>query len=153
MLKYGMRVVGVDPLNEPYRMLLARHGLDRLEAIHPTLRIGGLAETFSWPRASCELVFSCNALDHTQDLPAAMGRIRDILRPGGIAALTVYTREDSRENFEGLHKYDIWVEDGTLMFSSREEPSAPLLMGCHGLRLLRVVSATELSLAVVLARD
>ena len=102
---------------------------------------------------SVDLVYSCNALDHTQDLPAAMIRIRDVLRARGIALVSVYIREGTRNNFAGLHKYDIWLDRKDLMYSSRETSAMPLLQRCPGLRLGRVAHADEKALVFILIRD
>lgn len=153
MLHLGMRVTGVDPLNEPYLMLLARHGLDRIEAVNPSTRINGFAESFDWPSDSVELVYSCNALDHTQDLPQAMQRISNVLRVNGLAIISVYCREGTRNNFSGLHKYDIWFDKNQLMYSTERTEPRVLLEESTKLRLSRMVHADEKSLVFLLVRD
>lgn len=151
-LEGWMEVVGVDPLNDLYAMVLARHGLDAVPEIHPTQRIAGFAESFVWPAASVSLVYTRNAIDHVQDLPAAMRRVRDVLRPGGAVVMIGPAHEGTRQNNSGLHKYDIWAEDGRLLFRSPKDPVAPLLDACPGLRLERVQHADASWLALILRR-
>ncbi len=59
--------------------------------------------------------------DHTVWIldPSLYRRIQEVLCSGGIALLTVYTREEAGKN-RGLHKYDIWVEGGATILQWTE---------------------------------
>ena len=73
--------IGVDPLAERY----ADH--DLLLPDSPALYLNAGAEAIPLLAASADIVLARNSLDYVSDPERALGEIRRILRPGGLAIL------------------------------------------------------------------
>ena len=73
--------VGVDPLVGDYRAL----GIDE----HAMTYVEAGAERLPFPDASFDVVSCFNALDHVDDVTAAIGEITRVARPGAICLLLV----------------------------------------------------------------
>lgn len=113
-----LEIVGVDPLNDLYTSLIARHGYDRLPHIRPDVCINGFVEEFEFDGKTFDFIFSCNALDHTQDIEKSILKIVQLLNKHGVALIKVYTKEGERQNYSRLHKYNIWAEKNDILFNS-----------------------------------
>jgi SAM-dependent methyltransferase len=151
-LRGWLEIVGVDPLNDIYDVILARHGLSDLECIRPRRKIASFAETLDLGGETVDIVYSANALDHTQDIETGFRSIRDVLRASGEAYIYMNTREGRRQNYSGLHKYDVWIERDQIMFAERAAKPISLLTSVPGLSLGSVYFATDNSFAVQLRR-
>jgi len=100
-------VVAVDPLARVYRHLLDRYGI--AYPIRP--RVGhGERLTQAFPRASFDLVYSSNALDHTRSPRRCLEQICQVLRPGGFLLLEGLEREGTAEHWNGLHQHDLLID-------------------------------------------
>jgi SAM-dependent methyltransferase len=119
-LKGWLHIVGVDPLNDMYSAILARHGLTQIEKIRPDDIISGFAEDVEFSDNPFDLIYSLNALDHTQDLVRSLKHIGDNLSPGGVAYIQVYEKEGERQNYSGLHKFNIWIQDDIVMYNEKD---------------------------------
>ena len=135
-----MRVTGLDPLLEMYRVVLARHGLDRLEGMSLEHGIVGTGECIPdlVKPGSFDAVFTNNALDHTQHPREVMSGIEYALKPGGHAVIQGATREGTRQNWDQLHKTDIFMEAGTVYYAHRDRVAQPLLEATPSLVLDQV---------------
>jgi len=100
---------GVDPLADEYREMTQRLGKQLVGAIQK-----GFGERLSalFEPASFDLVFCCNALDHTQSPGQTVSEMCRVLRPGGTLFLQGYSREGSANRFHGLHQHDLYILDG-----------------------------------------
>jgi SAM-dependent methyltransferase len=145
-----LEIAGVDPLNDLYDAILARHGLDALPEIRPSRRFNALAEEVQFGDEKFPFVYTNNALDHTRDLLRSMRTIVDVLAPNGIALFLCHTKEGIRQSYSGLHKYNIWYEDEILRYSAADTTPRDLLQDVGGLETARVVWADEESLCLVL---
>ncbi len=113
-------LICVDPLAEEYRALTVRLGKQTVGAMQK-----GFGESLSalFEPGSFDLVFCCNALDHTQSPGLAVAEMCRVLRPGGTLFLQGYSREGSANKFHGLHQHDLYVlEGGRLMCEDRLWP-------------------------------
>ncbi len=132
LLRWGaihgyVRITGVDPLLNMYDMMLARHGLDALPMIRCANEVPDFAENLDkLPAKNFDVVFTQNALDHTQQPKRVVELMAEKLRPGGHAIITVGTREGTRQAWDQLHKTDIFL-DGELMFQHQHTEPQPLL--------------------------
>ena len=126
-LQGTFELTGVDPLAEYYRAALARQG----KAPVGELRAGygeGLRALF--PPESFHLVFTCNALDHTQSPGRALAEMCAMTAPGGVLVVQGFVREGSANHFHGLHQNDLYLlSNGRLMCRTR---SWPLRRGGRG---------------------
>lgn len=147
-----LSITGVDPLLELYALVLARHGLDRLPKIRCETEISAYAETLAdqVPDNHFDMIYTRNALDHTQDPVRVVENFGRKLAPGGIAAIEVAAREGTRQNWDQLHKTDIYFDDRTLMYAHQDGQARPLIPPASGLRLREVVLNTPDWLACTL---
>ena len=117
-----MTVTGIDPLLDMYAVVRERHGLNVLQEIRCAreVSIGAEAMSARFPPSAFDFVYCANALDHVEDPTAVMDTVGDVLRPGGILAIQVYTREGTRENWWQLHQFDMYVnEDGAFVSETK----------------------------------
>jgi SAM-dependent methyltransferase len=126
-----LHVTGVDPLLDIYDVILTHHGLDRLPAIRVDRAINDNAENLDRHVAagSVDFAFSCNALDHAEDPPAVIGQLASALRPGALFALEFATREGSRQSWQQLHQFDLFLdtERREVMCEWRDGPRVTLV--------------------------
>ena len=97
-----MHIIGVDPLLDIYRLILARHGLDKLDSVlcHEELSLRAEELPMSLHAGTFDVVYTNNALDHTQDPLTVTTIMAQCLRPGGIAMIQVcllYTSPSPRD--------------------------------------------------------
>jgi SAM-dependent methyltransferase len=126
-----LNITGIDPLIEVYEIILARHGLLGLPGIMPSRRLPQPIESICRAREHLDrydFIFTNNALDHVQDIRAAIDSIRWALAPHGIAYLQVATREGTRQNWQQLHQHDLYLEDGFLV-AAKQDGSVMRLCG------------------------
>jgi SAM-dependent methyltransferase len=156
-LQGWLHVTGVDPLQDVYDVVLAHHGLDALPSIRVDRALPVNAEELDRhvPPASFDFAYCCNALDHVEDPPAVIAQVARALRPGAWFALEFSTREGTRQQWEQLHQFDLYVDPDRreLMCQRRDGSVGPLLPEGVGLRLENVVVANDLSTVVVLVRE
>ena len=113
-------LTGVDPLADFYRAALAEQDRAPVGA----LRTGfGEGLTAMFPRESFHLVFTCNALDHTQSPRRVLSEMCALTAPGGTLVVQGFVREGSANHFHGLHQNDLYMlSDGRLMCRKRVWP-------------------------------
>lgn len=145
-LQGWIEIVGVDPLNKIYDSIMARHGYDVLPQIRPAETITSAAENMQLDGRKFDVVFSMNALDHTQDLPQAIKTMGAALRFGGGGLISVYSREGTRQEFQGLHKYDIWFENDDIVFKEKDTEQQSLFTLDSSLELHEIVRNTDIDL-------
>lgn len=119
-LRAAFTLTGIDPLADRYRKFLAAIG-------HPAdwPLVAGYGEDIGrlFPPNSFDLIFCCNALDHTQSPDRVLAAACAVLRPGGTLYLQGYVREGSANQFRGLHQHDLyWDAQQGLMWGRRAWP-------------------------------
>lgn len=69
------------------------HNTRRLDAfgLRSTLTVGD-AEALAFPDNHFDLVYSWGVLHHSTDTPRAIGEVRRVLKPGGLAKIMVYSK-------------------------------------------------------------
>lgn len=159
LLRWGalhgeLSITGLDPLLPMYALVLARHGYDALPKIRCDREIAGFAEDLDRfvPENHFDVVYTRNALDHTQRPGLVVEQMGRCLAPDGIAIVEVATREGTRQNWDQFHQTDVFVENGTLMYCHRETPAVPLLSPASRLRLRRIKLESPEWLACTLER-
>ncbi|MBW4463960.1 MAG: class I SAM-dependent methyltransferase [Pegethrix bostrychoides GSE-TBD4-15B] len=143
-----LRVTGIDPLLEVYETVLARHGLDLIPHLLPSERHSVRFEEFDHKSVSAKfhLVYTNNALDHTQDPPTVMTQLATVLSPQGIAVVQVATNEGTRQNWDQLHKYDIYYANNVINCRNQSGDTQTLVSSETPLRLHKIISETDESL-------
>ena len=150
-----MTLTGVDPLLDMYSIVRERHGLNVLADIRCAREVSVGAECLKarLVPASFDFAYCANALDHTENPAAVVESIAYVLRPGGIFALEVYTREASRENWWQLHQFDMYVDDRDQFVCETRDGAVQVLFphGC-GLVVRDIVSRDATTTALVAER-
>jgi SAM-dependent methyltransferase len=132
-----LSITGVDPILDMYTLILARHGFDLMEKMRCDHEITGFAEDLDTlvPDNDYDVVYTRNALDHTQDPTRVVECVSRRLAPHGRFAITVAEREGTRQGWDQLHKTDIYLEIDTLMYTHQHSSPKLLLTMKSGLRL------------------
>jgi SAM-dependent methyltransferase len=135
-----MTLTGLDPLLEMYAVVRARHGYDALPHIRCAREIPAFAEDLGElvPDGSFDVIYTQNALDHTREPQLVVSHFARKLAPGGRVVIQVATREGTRQGWDQLHKTDIDLCDGELVFRHEHSEQRPLLTPEFGLRLAKV---------------
>ncbi|HEX6882810.1 MAG TPA: methyltransferase domain-containing protein [Planctomycetota bacterium] len=149
-----MTLTGLDPLLEMYALVRARHGYDALPEIRCARELAAFAEELDGlvPDGAFEIVHTQNALDHTREPERVIGLFAQKLVPGGRVILQVATREGTRQGWDQLHKTDIDLVDGALVYRHEHTAERPLLAPDSGLALARVHYHGPDWLSVILER-
>jgi SAM-dependent methyltransferase len=113
---YGLTCV--DPLADEYMALLGKYGH---EPPWPLVRCRGEELTGNFPDSSFHLVWSSNALDHTQNPREVMRNVSKLLKPDGLAIIQVWECEGSAQNWSGLHQHDFKLSENGALLSRRRE--------------------------------
>ena len=110
-------IVSIDPLADEYLKLLNKYGLD--VKVKP---IAGKGETIlnQFGENSFDIVYCCNALDHSErPFICALHMVRAV-KPGGYLMIEGFTREGTHENFVGLHQHDLCIEGDNLSHTDKQ---------------------------------
>ena len=94
------RRVGLDPLADDYRDL----GIDS----HPMEYVAAPAEAMPFEAASFDVATSLNSLDHVDDLGAAVGEIKRVLRAGGHLVLVVEVGHEPTWSEPQTISWNVW---------------------------------------------
>lgn len=68
-----------------------------------------------FPPNSFDVVHIRNALDHCYDALMVMRNMLSVLKPGGVLIVCGYTDEAMFGNYDGLHQWNIRVDDGQMI--------------------------------------
>ena len=150
-----LKVTGVDPLLDMYRIVLERHGLAGLPAIacHRELNIHAEELTSALPLETFDIIYTRNAIDHVEDPIVVIGQAGACLRSGGILVLDFHTREGSRQGWEQLHQFDLYIDEKEqLVCQTQQGVPRPLIPDGIGLFLREIVARTEDFTVVILEK-
>jgi SAM-dependent methyltransferase len=151
-----LHITGVDPLLDLYEIILRHHGLDPLPSIRVERALTTNAENLEHHIAadSIDFAFCCNALDHVEDPPVIVAQVARALRPGASFALEFATREGSRQDWQQLHQFDLFLDSNNneLMCQWHNGDLGALVLPHIPLDLTRVIMATDDYTAVVLRK-
>jgi len=112
----NIKVISVDPLAKVYQYLHNRYNNDyNIECIFGYGE--KLAELF--PNEYFHLVYSQNALDHSQNPEEFVRAAYEILKPNGLLILHGFVKEGTAAHWLGLHNWDITVRGDDLYLSNK----------------------------------
>ncbi len=135
-----------------YAIVRERHGLSLLPDVRCAHEVCVGAEAMGRALAPASFDFVCcaNALDHTEDPVAVTRAVAQVLRPGGLLAIEVFTREGSREGWWQLHQFDMYVDDrNELVCETRAGVVRPIVASGCGLVVREIVSSsTTMTIAI-----
>lgn len=116
--KPNISIITIDPLAEFYKAIHKKYFMDyNIECI------AGYGETLheDFPANSFDIVYSRNAIDHSQSPADFVKDLYHILKPGGYLILYGFVREGSNQSWFGLHQWDIEVENDDLLLTNRNK--------------------------------
>ena len=111
-----IKIITVDPLSEVYKELHRKY-----KTGYDLVCIPGYGECLDelFPKGFFHLVYSQNAIDHSQDPKKFLEMLNYVLKPNGYLILHGFIKEGSAANWLGLHKWDIETTEGHLLLSNR----------------------------------
>lgn len=120
-------LVPVDPLAKGYTSILEKYRVEppvrTEEASVEQLERHFGADTF-------DLVFMCNALDHSVDPVKGLSEMLAVARPNGYVFLQHYVNEGVEELYAGLHQWNLCCDQGSfIIWSPSERHNASELFG------------------------
>lgn len=125
---HPLRVIAIDPLADRYNALM-----DKLGVVPPVRPVRGSAESLSSTvaEASADLLVMNNALDHSFEPLQCVLNLVTAARPGCFVYLNHFANEAERENYRGLHQWNIFRRGADTIVSSttREHSLAGVLAG------------------------
>ncbi|MGH8234951.1 MAG: class I SAM-dependent methyltransferase [Rhodanobacteraceae bacterium] len=112
------QITAIDALAPQYRQLL-----DEFQLVPPvyTQQCDGENIQDKFSPATFDLVHIRNALDHCYDAVAVMRNMLAVLKPGGMLIVCGFKDEAEFENYNGLHQWNIRVDDGRMIIWRPDE--------------------------------
>lgn len=112
-----VRIINVDPLAEVYKNLHKKY-CNKYDIEYIT----GYGERLSqiFPKDFFHLIYSQNAIDHSQNPQEFIINMFNVLKPGGFLVLHGFIKEGSAAHWFGLHKWDIEVENNDLLLTNKK---------------------------------
>ena len=110
-------IISVDPLAKFYKDLHKKYNSD-----YDIVCIPGFGENLNkiFPEKSFDIVYSQNAIDHSQSPVKFIRNMYYVLKSNGYMILYGILNEGSIQNWLGLHKWDILVDNGKLLLSNKK---------------------------------
>lgn len=101
--RYQVAVTAVDPLADEYNRILTEGGVPV-----PNPAAKGFAETLDrqFDAESFDLVWCCNALDHSFDPVMGITKMLAVVKPGQPVILMFHPNEADGGNYNGLHQWN-----------------------------------------------
>jgi len=113
-----IEIVACDVLAPAYDRLLRKRGIT---PVVPTIYADAehLRETFE--PASFDIVVAGNCVDHMEQPLRAIEQMLDVVRPGGSVLLVHFIDEGKKQDYTGLHAWNLREEHGTLIVANEHE--------------------------------
>ncbi len=111
-----IEVIAIDPLANIYKQILMK-----LNIKYPVEPVQGRGEIINemFEKESFDVVYSRNALDHSDSPSLCIKNMVTLLKKGGILYLEGFVNEGSTNRWEGLHQWDFSIQDGDIMCSTK----------------------------------
>jgi len=116
--KDNINIISVDPLAEFYKKIHKKYLND-----YDIDCIAGFGETLDklFPENNFHIVYTQNAIDHSQSPLIFIKNMYYVLKPNGFLILFGLFNEGSNQGWLGLHKWDIIVEGNNLLLSNKNK--------------------------------
>ena len=111
-----IEVITVDPLADTYTEL---HKMYQSEHKIPCLKGYGESLDQMFPESSFHLVYTQNAIDHSQNPCKFINNLYKILKPNCFLILHGFIKEGTAAHWLGLHQWDIFVENDDLILTNK----------------------------------
>lgn len=121
----------VDPLADEYKKLLKKHNIPEQKYYLCQCPGEELSEYFNNSILKFDLVWTHNALDHSQEPVKVFEEMAKITEPGGYIIFQGWKNEGEHNGYYGLHQHDIYfIEDiEKLMVKTRGKEEAETFTG------------------------
>ena len=109
-----IEVVAVDPLAEIYGGILQEFYID-----YPIKPLNGSGEKVAemFEKESFDVVYTRNAIDHSDSPHDCVKNMVAVLKNGGLLYMEGFENEGTRNNWEGLHRWNLRHKGGNLICS------------------------------------
>jgi len=136
----GARVIGIDPLRPYYKKILDKNGIrDNCLMLYAE---GEDTERLQIFEEQADIVWMCNAIDHSSDPNLVWENLKMLTKPGGHLILLTHINEAERGNMHGMHKINIWpCESGEVCCSVKDGPS--FVLSAEGFEVIDIVEKTN----------
>jgi len=111
-------LISVDPLADFYMSLLKKYNIKYTIKCIPGYG-EKLDELFS--KDTFHLIYTQNAIDHSQNPNEFIKKMFYILKPRGIIVFFGFIKEGTAAHWIGLHQWDIEIDNDDLVLSSRDK--------------------------------
>lgn len=119
------QLIAIDPLANAYKEILKENNLQPncllLESEGENLQ---RLEIF---REQGDIVWMCNAMDHSRDPHGVWENLKMMVKPGGYLFFVTHVKEADRGNFQGMHKVNLWWENEDLYYNVLDGPTFTLI--------------------------
>jgi SAM-dependent methyltransferase len=124
-----VELICADALGERYNALLDELGFKDLARIEP---IKGEDLTEHFGVGTFDIVNCANALDHFDNPAIAFRNMYDLCRPGGVFHLLSIENEGEREQYQGLHQWNLRADnDGVWLWNKHHNQNLLELVPGH----------------------
>ena len=113
-----VEIVACDVLAPAYAKLLRRRGIT---PVVPTIYADAERLRATFPPASFDLVVACNCVDHMERPLRAIEQMLDVVCIGGSVLLAHFVDEGKREDYTGLHAWNLREEHGALIIANEQQ--------------------------------
>jgi SAM-dependent methyltransferase len=110
-----IEVTPTDVLAPSYERLLRKRGV---KPVVPTLYCDAERLTEKFMPGSFDLAFAGNCLDHMERPVRAIEQMFELVRPGGFVVLVHFVDEGEKQEYTGLHAWNIRAENGRLIVAN-----------------------------------
>lgn len=109
-----IEVIAIDPLAYVYRDILLRFDID-----YPIKPIYGVGEkvTKMFKKGYFDVIYTRNAIDHSDSPFSCIKNMVTVLKDGGILYTEGFQNEGTRNNWRGLHHWNLSIKGNDLICS------------------------------------
>jgi SAM-dependent methyltransferase len=107
-----LNITGTDPLADKYMTLLRKHGI---KGNFTNIKANSEELSNHLPLDFFDFIYMRNALDHAYDPLLSIGEMIRVLGKGRYLVLEHENNEAENENYEGLHQWNIQIEEGAFI--------------------------------------
>jgi len=80
-----------------------------------------------FPHNYFDMVFASNSIDHSTSPEKIIEGVSEVLRVGGVLIVCGNEKEGTRAKWVGMHKHNLWIEGGKLMWETQKTQPKPIL--------------------------
>lgn len=114
-----INIIAIDALADEYNIILKELNIN---PIIRTIKLNAENLTTTFGENKFDVIWCANALDHTHNPETVLLNMINVVSPTGYIILQHANNEGLRNNYGGLHQWNIYInDDGDYIFSSKNE--------------------------------